>query len=301
MSQLTTLVEQSEGQLVSAARTMVWPTNGENISSDATGTLYHVGKFLGEGHFGKVWSATDCWGNNLAIKVLKPERGTYDEVQESALREITNLLTLRSPYVTHVHDAFVYRDAFYIVTEQCDHTLGDALSNKWIGGVDCVIPIARSLLQGIQYIHSQEMVHKDLHLGNVMVARVQSDVGRDWVLKFKIADVGISNLAEKVDPVNTMIAGVIAPPEILDPLQFGPLIAKRIDQYHLGLLFLQVCRGQQLDFSKDEVVNGAPRKLAEKISGPIGSAIARALRRHPAARFMNPRDMWLALNGHTVD
>jgi serine/threonine protein kinase len=286
-------------RLLPVARTMVWPVTGEDISSDFSGTVYRVGDFLGEGHFGRVWSATDCWGNRLAIKVLRPERGTYDEVQKSAQREIANLLTLRSPYVTHVHDAFVYRDAFHIVTEQCDHTLEHALASSWIGGVDWVLTIARSLLQGIEYIHSHGMVHKDLHLGNVMVARVQSDVGTESALKFKIADVGISNLAEKVDPVNTMIAGSIVPPEILAPMQFGPMIPQRIDQYHLGLLLLQVCYAQPLAFSEDEVIAGLPKKMAEDIGGTIGSAIARSLRRHPAARFMSPREMWLALNGHS--
>ena len=226
--------------------TMHWPLEGESVQGDVSGTVYTIGKLLGEGHFGRVWAATDCWGNNLALKVFRPERGTFEEVQKSAIREISNLLTLRSPFVTHVYDAFIYRNACYIVTEQCDHTLAYALENNWISGAQSIIPIARSLLQGIQYIHSVGMVHKDLHLGNVMAARVQSDVSSDWALKFKIADLGISNLAEKIDPVNTVIAGSILPPEMVDPSQFGPVIPKRIDQYHVGLLLLQVCIGRQI-------------------------------------------------------
>ena len=281
--------------------TMHWPREGESVEGDLSGSVYSVGELLGEGHYGRVWAATDCWGNKLALKVFRPERGTFAEVQQSALREISNLLVLRSPFVTHVYDAFVYRNACYIVTEQCDHTLADALENNWIGGAPSTIPIARSLLQGIHYIHSVGMVHKDLHLGNVMAARVQSDVSSDWALKFKIADLGISNLAEKIDPANTVLAGSILPPEMVDPFQFGPVIPMRIDQYHIGLLLLQVWVGQPLHFSEEEVLRGEPRMLAERIGGQEGAAIARALRRHTFHRFSDARAMWLALNGFAVD
>jgi hypothetical protein len=53
-----------------------------------------------------VFGCTDVWGNDLAAKVLKPTRGTYEEVQAAAQSEFGKLLHLRHPNITYVFDAF---------------------------------------------------------------------------------------------------------------------------------------------------------------------------------------------------
>ena len=52
------------------------PVEGESITSTDTGNTYRIGKIIGEGSFGVVYACTDTWGNELAVKILKP-RGTY--------------------------------------------------------------------------------------------------------------------------------------------------------------------------------------------------------------------------------
>src|SRR6267142_5722796 len=95
------------------APTFTPPAEGELIVSVATNNTYRIGKKIGEGAFGVVYECTDTWENVLAVKILKP-LGTYEHVRDSAIGELVRLRTLRHPNVTYVHDAFEYRDTFYI-------------------------------------------------------------------------------------------------------------------------------------------------------------------------------------------
>ena len=63
------------------------PTEGELITSNATGNTYRIGRVIGEGSFGVVYECTDTWENELAVKILKP-RGTYEQVRASAIAEL---------------------------------------------------------------------------------------------------------------------------------------------------------------------------------------------------------------------
>jgi hypothetical protein len=98
-----------------------------------------------------------------------------------------------------------------------------------------------------------------------------------------------------MDAQNTVVADWIRAPEVIDVGQFGPL-DHRMDIYHAGLLLLQVAVGKPLRFSREDVLAGSPRQLAELLPPPAGPAIAHALRRHAAARYSTAMEFWRALN-----
>lgn len=66
---------------------------------------------------------TDDWGNLLVAKVLLPQGKPYEQVRDEWLHEFKNLVQLRHPNVTYVHQAFEYRDTFYLIIERCDMSL----------------------------------------------------------------------------------------------------------------------------------------------------------------------------------
>lgn len=133
-------------------RQLILPTYGQTTTSQPTGHTYTVGMQIGQGHFSHVFKGTDEFDDKVAIKVLKP-RGTYEQDRLAAIGEFERLLTLRHKRITHVQDAFVYRDAFYIVTEECgmmvDYYIGDGNSDavRWVEGV------ARCVCSALEYIH----------------------------------------------------------------------------------------------------------------------------------------------------
>lgn len=141
-----------------ATKSVVWPTPGETITSLATNNTYTIGDKIGEGFFGAVFACVDVWNNDLAAKVLKPT-GTYEHVRSAAEAELQKLLTLRHPNITYIHDAFEFRDTFYIVTERCYCPVTSLFSLEKFDGLPWLLPIARCLLQAVHYIHVNGYAH----------------------------------------------------------------------------------------------------------------------------------------------
>src|ERR1035441_4996311 len=86
------------------------PAPGEIITSFLTGNTYVIGTVIGEGHFGVVYSCTDNWNNELAVKVLKPLGMPYEKIKAAAEAEFVKLVALRHPSITYIYDAFEFRD-----------------------------------------------------------------------------------------------------------------------------------------------------------------------------------------------
>lgn len=273
------------------AKLVVPPTSGEVITSLSSGNTYTMGDYIGEGYFGLVFSCVDVWGNDLAAKVLKPV-GTYDHVKASAESELRKLFALRHPNITYIFDAFEYRDTFYIITERCYCPLTQLFSLKDFNGLLWLMPIARCLLQAVHYIHLNHYAHQDIHLGNMFAAFAKDEMcpTEPGAIQFKVGDLGVAKLFSELDATNTL-AEWIRPPEAIDSSEFGP-IDHRIDIYHVGLLLLQLAYSQELRFSREEIVSGHPRNMAQMLPTPYSFALEKALRRHVAYRTATVMELW---------
>src|SRR5215813_10431059 len=111
------------------------------------------------------------------------------------------------------------------------------------------------------------------------------------VLSFKVGDLGISRLESDVNVFNTMLAQWMLPPEAIDPNQFG-LVGRTVDIYHAGLVLLSVLLGSIPSFTKEEIIAGKPREMAEELPSIYGPPIAMALRRHTNARPQLAGELW---------
>jgi serine/threonine protein kinase len=267
------------------------PKVGDAIVSPNNRRTYLVGPVLGDGSFGVVYGATDNWEKELAIKVLKP-RGTYEEIQRAAHGETISLFDLRHLHITYVYDMFEYNDAFYIVSERCGPTVA-ALVDPQFDGLMWVRPVARCLLHALSYIHDRGYVHQDVHINNVFLSWSKSelDATKDRTLSFKLGDLGLAKPAKDLNPQNTLLAEWMLPPEYLDSTQFGPM-DHRIDIYHAALLLLQVLSGKRLILTREQVLAGEPRMMAEQFPHPLGRVLSLALRRHVDARPSTALQFW---------
>lgn len=276
------------------ARSVVPPIVGEVITSQATGNSYTMGEQIGEGYFGRVYACADIWNNELAAKIFKPV-GPYEKVQAAASAELQKLLELRHPHVTYVFDAFEFRDTFYVITERCYCPLTRLFALEGFG-LSWIKPIARCLLQAVHYIHLNQYVHQDIHLGNVFAAFAKDEMRPEdmGAINFKLGDLGIAKLFNEIDATNTR-ADWMLPPEAMDSSEFGPL-DHRIDIYHCGLLFLHLASGRELRFTAEEVKSGKPREMALQLPTPFRTALEKALRRHVAFRSETAMELWRDLN-----
>jgi serine/threonine protein kinase len=274
---------------------MIPPTLGEVITSLATNTTYTMGEQIGEGHFGLVYGCVDIWNNSLAAKVLKP-LVPHDKLEASALAEIQKLILLRHPHITYVFDAFQFRDTFYIITERCHCPLTTLLTLQPYDGFAWLKPVARCLLQAVNYAHMNQYAHQDIHLGNVFAAFAKDEMNSEdpGAIQFKLGDLGVAKLFSEIDAANTRAQWML-PPEVLEPSEFGPL-DHRIDIYHCGLLFLHLAVGKELRFTVEEIRAGKPRELALQLPPPFSFALEKALRRHVPYRTESAMELWRDLN-----
>ena len=276
----------------------IQPSIGESITSLSTRNTYTIGPRIDEGNFGIVYSCSDDWDNELAVKVLKPVR-PYEELKKNAEGEFRRLMELRHPNITFVYDAFEFRRTFYIVTERCFVPISAIFGLPNLDGMSWFMPIARHLLQAIHYLHLNSYVHQDIHEGNVFSTFVKDEMvpQKAHVMQFKLGDLGVSKLISDVDVTNTR-ARWLLPPEVLDSNEFGP-IDHRVDIYHVGLLFLQLAHSKRLQFTPEEILCGNPRQMALQLPFPYNTALERALRRHVSHRTASTVELWRDFKGHT--
>src|SRR5262249_32754515 len=160
--------------------------------------------------------------------------------------ELGRLRLLRHPYITYIFDAFEYQDAFYIITERCAAPLTTLFQLDNLNGPGWILPVARCLLQAVQYLHYNKHVHQDIHLANVFISFARDEMNQKipGSTHFKLGDLGIAKMFDELGAQNTRAQWML-PPEVLAQTDFGP-IDHRIDLYHVGLLLLQLAMSSEL-------------------------------------------------------
>ena len=275
------------------------PIEGELITSTSTGNTYRIGPVIGEGNFGVVYECTDTWENELAVKILKPQ-GTYEQIRDSAVAELAKLRTLKHPNVTYLHDGFEFRHTFYIVVERCWQPINTFIQRNNFQGHLWLRAMARQVLQAVHFLHCNNYVQQDIHGGNVFVATMSDDMApKEMIFTFMLGDLGITKMVTEMDAADTVLAEWMRAPEALNAAQFGKM-DHRMDIYHCGLLFLQVLLGHPLTFTREEILQGAPRDLGLKIGGPFSFALEKALRRHVDYRTASALEFWSDMNTPAV-
>jgi serine/threonine protein kinase len=266
------------------------PVAGTAITSQVTGNTYLFEHKLGEGNFGVVFACTDVWDNQLVAKILKPRESSTDELQSHAREELLKLLLVRHPNVTHIYDAFECNGAYYLISERCDQTLSDLMSADWFDGRSWIQAIARCLLQAAHFVHVQQLVHCDIHAGNVMARFIPDEMpSKDKVVTFKLGDFGLAKSKDALD-ANGVFLNAIRPPEAIRHDEFGPLDHKA-DIYQIGLLLLQLLIGPR-QFTEDDRLAGIPRELALECEPPYSFALEKALRCHALYRTASALELW---------
>ena len=268
------------------------PTAGDRIVSPLTGAMYFIGDELNRGNFGVVFDCGDEWGHSLVAKVIKPF-GDFVQTEALAMSEITAAALVRSPHVVHVHDAFIHRGACYMIYERCNMSLREMIA----GPTACnprtwFPPLAKAILHALHFMHVQGLAHCDVHAGNVFLRFIPDAIlpADQSACMFQLGDFGQARPIQAIDPRGTFLNS-LRPPEAINPSEFGRL-DQRGDIYQAGLLFLGFLTGEELRLDPEDICSGRPRQMAEMLPMPIGSVIAKMLRRHSASRQETALDSW---------
>ncbi len=268
--------------------TVQYPQVGTTLASPRGS--YVVRNVIGAGEFGAVYECIGPFDQIYALKMVRPANRPYNEVQAEWAREVQRLFSLRHPNVVYIYDSFEQGHLYYLALERCDHALKAMLGTPMSEGL--VLEITRQLLAAVQFLHDNDVVHDDLHAGNVLITHTDRPT-------VKISDFGISHELRGMTAIRpNIVHHAIMAPEILAT----GYTSKQSDLYQVGLLIYWMVTGKpamETEVPYQELVrqvsDGEPRRRAETLGTPLGALIAKMLRRREAFRYTSAREVWADL------
>ncbi|KAI8469504.1 MAG: kinase-like domain-containing protein [Monoraphidium minutum] len=221
---------------------------------------YRLGDVLGKGGFAVVRRVTErSTGSAYAVKImtLPPagrEPSDNESTREDIFKEIDILCGLDHGNVVWLKEYFEEGGKVYLITKLV------YLITELVTGGELLEAVIRrgaygegeaglcflALLRGIEYLHSRNVVHRDLKLENLLLA------SPDDITKVKIADFGLAKRA----PAGAVMSTVCGTPQYVAPeviqgtpgLMYGP----QVDMWSSGVVLYILLSGYPPFYSDSE-------------------------------------------------
>ncbi|XP_004074142.1 death-associated protein kinase 2 isoform X2 [Oryzias latipes] len=162
------------------------------FKSDIVEDLYEIGEVLGSGHFGQVKKVRErATGTSWAGKFLKIRRkgGSLLGMDRTSVeREVEILQALKHPNIVLLKDVFESRSEMVLVLELISGgELFDFIAEKDNLLETEAIQFMKQILEGLRFMHSNNIAHFDLKPENIMLSEKVSPQ-----LNVKLIDFGLA-------------------------------------------------------------------------------------------------------------
>lgn len=244
-------------------------------------------------------------GDDVAIKIMRPEFGADPASRERFLRESRACAQLRHPNIVSILDFNLdsERRPFLVMELLNGRSLREEIMARGALPVAEVQQIVAPLCAALQLAHDQGILHRDLKPANI----VAHDFGGGTRLH-KLVDFGLASVRDSTDATRLtgdhQFLGTIAyaPPEQLS----GGVVDARSDVYSLGVVVFEAVTGHQ-PFEAEEAMAvlgaaigtpaPAPSSLRPDLPAWVDIVLQRALAKSPEERYDSMAAFARALQG----
>ena len=200
---------------------------------------------IGRGGMGTVYRAIQLGLERpVAVKIIKQEFASDQQVAERFMREARTMAKLRHPHAAMIFDAGNLPDGrHFIVMEFVEGTtLSECLLREGRLSAERAVKIASDICDVLTEAHRLGIIHRDLKPSNIML----NEKGV-CVLDFGVAKVlATSTMPDTASTHATTGSGVIVgTPRYMSPEQcVGQKVGARSDLYSVGVLLYEMLAGQ---------------------------------------------------------
>lgn len=218
---------------------------------------YQIIKKIGDGTFGtvyKAWNRASTEYKTVAIKKLKQKYTNWDKC--ISLPEIETLLKFHHPNIIKLLEVIKDNNEVFLVFECMDKNVYQLMKDSDMD-ITQIRNIIFQTLQGLQYIHSKGLFHRDMKPENLLES--QGTV--------KIADFGLAKKLTAPFPYTDYVSTrwYRAPEIIIGAEDYGP----SVDVFALGCIFAELVmraplfpgRNETDQLNKELQVLGTPTHL----------------------------------------
>ena len=229
----------------------------ELSAGQVIGGAYKVVRSLGSGSAGIVYEVEDVRsGSKLALKAFTPRKGDLSLLKKKFIAEARILATLDAPNIVKVYDSgiddatklpyFVMDEVVY--KDELPHTLDDVDIDSL--DEDFVKTWFEDLAAALDYVHSMQIIHRDIKGGNVLLRPdkhvMLSDFGLSKVINEELSEElqiprTVVSFVKKGAAMAEAVKGSVGymAPEVAR----GEPATRNSDVYSLGVVFFRLLTG----------------------------------------------------------
>lgn len=256
---------------------------------------YEIREVIGFGGMAVVYKAFDlAMQREVAVKILKEEFVTNDELRRRFSNEAKAITVLNHPNIVKVYDVGLGDTVQYIVMEYIyGITLKEYIAQQKTVYWKEALHFTTQVLYALQHAHDNGIIHRDIKPQNIMLTPNGT---------IKVMDFGIARFQR--DAGGRTIAGnkAVGSVHYISPEQArgGENTDPRSDLYSVGVMLYEMLTGS-VPFDGDTPVSIAmqhiqneakpARELNERIPKGLEEIVTRAMQKDPDLRYQSAAEM----------